>query len=266
MEASLLAGDMQRVALCLNEYAWGAWDAGDTAVALGRWDECVGLLRELSERAFLGSYLLIRGFARIRAGDPDAARGDVIEGAELTGQVGAIPDVITALAHAADWLASVGHRDRAVAHLVAADQIRSDHGIELDRVFPMAVVLHDLGMSAVDVARLRKATLSHSSPEDALNDAVRDLGSATILSSRVGGGPDPSPDALTAREREVLALVVAGRSNTEIADELFISRKTASVHVANIKGKFGAASRVEIATMALERGLVALGASAPDDT
>jgi hypothetical protein len=140
MEASLLAGDMQRVALCLNEYAWGAWDAGDSAMALGRWDECVGLLRQLGERAFLGSYLLIRGFARIRAGHLDTARGDVIEGAELTGQVGAIPDVITAVAHAADWLARVGHRDRAVAHLVAADQIRSDHGIELDRVFPMAVV------------------------------------------------------------------------------------------------------------------------------
>ena len=114
------------------------------AVALGRWDECVGLLRELGERAFLGSYLLIRGFARIRAGDPDTARGDVIEGAELTGQVGAIPDVITAVAHAADWLARVGHRDRAVAHLVAADQVRSDHGIEVDRVFPMAVVLATL--------------------------------------------------------------------------------------------------------------------------
>ena len=57
-------------------------------------------------------------------------------------------------------------------------------------------------------------------------------------------------------------MVVAGRSNAEIADELFISRKTASVHVANIKGKFGAASRVEIATMALERGLVPQPSSA----
>ena len=111
-------------------------------------------------------------------------------------------------------------------------------------------------MSAVDLARLRKATRNPPSPEDALNNAVRDLESATILSSRLAGTPEPSRYALTPREREVLALVVAGRSNAEIADELFISRKTASVHVANIKGKFGAASRVEIATMALERGLV----------
>ncbi len=63
--------------------------------------------------------------------------------------------------------------------------------------------------------------------------------------------------ALTAREREVLDLVVAGRTDGEIADALFISPKTASVHVANIKGKLGARSRVEIATMAMLRGLAA---------
>ena len=65
-----------------------------------------------------------------------------------------------------------------------------------------------------------------------------------------------SIEPLSAREVEVLALLAVGRTDGEIADALFISKKTASVHVANIKGKFGAASRVEIATMALERGLV----------
>ena len=44
---------------------------------------------------------------------------------------------------------------------------------------------------------------------------------------------------LTPREREVLALVAAGRSNRMIADELFISVKTASVHVSNILAKLG---------------------------
>jgi DNA-binding CsgD family transcriptional regulator len=52
---------------------------------------------------------------------------------------------------------------------------------------------------------------------------------------------------LTGRELEVLRLVAAGRSNREIAAELFISPKTASVHVSNILGKLGAASRGEAA-------------------
>ena len=55
---------------------------------------------------------------------------------------------------------------------------------------------------------------------------------------------------LTARELEVLRLVAAGRSNREIAAELFISPKTASVHVSSILGKLGAASRGEAAATA----------------
>jgi DNA-binding NarL/FixJ family response regulator len=54
----------------------------------------------------------------------------------------------------------------------------------------------------------------------------------------------------------VLKLIVAGRSNAEIGEALFISRKTASVHVANIKGKLGAPNRVGIVTMALAGHLV----------
>jgi DNA-binding CsgD family transcriptional regulator len=55
---------------------------------------------------------------------------------------------------------------------------------------------------------------------------------------------------LTERELEVLRLVAAGRSNREIAGELFISPKTASVHVSNILGKLGVASRGEAAAKA----------------
>jgi DNA-binding CsgD family transcriptional regulator len=56
--------------------------------------------------------------------------------------------------------------------------------------------------------------------------------------------------ALTGREREVLALLVAGRSNGEIAKELFISDKTVSVHVSNILRKTATSSRVEAAALA----------------
>lgn len=58
---------------------------------------------------------------------------------------------------------------------------------------------------------------------------------------------------LTPREREVLALVAEGRSDGEIAEALFISEKTASVHVASIRGKLGASSRVEMAMLARGR-------------
>jgi DNA-binding NarL/FixJ family response regulator len=62
--------------------------------------------------------------------------------------------------------------------------------------------------------------------------------------------------SLTAREREVLRLIAAGRSNREIASVLFIAPKTASVHVSNILGKLGAASRTEAAAIAHREGLI----------
>jgi len=60
----------------------------------------------------------------------------------------------------------------------------------------------------------------------------------------------PVPFGLTAREQEVLRLVAAGRGNREIAAELFISHRTASVHVSNILGKLGVSSRGEAAATA----------------
>ncbi|HEY5980100.1 MAG TPA: AAA family ATPase [Microlunatus sp.] len=62
--------------------------------------------------------------------------------------------------------------------------------------------------------------------------------------------------ALTAREREVLRLVAAGRTNGEIGTELFISTKTASVHVSNILAKLGVGARGEAAALAHREGLL----------
>jgi DNA-binding CsgD family transcriptional regulator len=64
---------------------------------------------------------------------------------------------------------------------------------------------------------------------------------------------------LTAREMQVLRLVAAGRGNQQIAAELFISLKTASVHVSNILGKLGVSSRVEAAAIAYRLHLLDVG-------
>jgi DNA-binding NarL/FixJ family response regulator len=67
--------------------------------------------------------------------------------------------------------------------------------------------------------------------------------------------PELETFGLTEREREVLELVAAGRSNPQIASALYISPKTASVHVSNILGKLGVASRGEAAALAYRHGL-----------
>jgi DNA-binding CsgD family transcriptional regulator len=65
-----------------------------------------------------------------------------------------------------------------------------------------------------------------------------------------------SAHGLSAREIEVLRLVAAGRSNGEIAERLFITRKTAGVHVTHILNKLGVSNRVEAAMAAARLGLI----------
>ena len=66
----------------------------------------------------------------------------------------------------------------------------------------------------------------------------------------------PAAEALTARERDVLRLLVAGRTDREIGDTLSISHRTAMTHVSNILGKLGVESRTAAATLAIRDGLV----------
>jgi NarL family two-component system response regulator LiaR len=68
--------------------------------------------------------------------------------------------------------------------------------------------------------------------------------------------PKPGFD-LTEREREVLALMVKGLNNAEIAERLVVSRSTIKVHVSNILSKLGATSRTEAAALAVQHGIVA---------
>jgi DNA-binding CsgD family transcriptional regulator len=83
-----------------------------------------------------------------------------------------------------------------------------------------------------------------------------------VVGLPIGRGPDIS--VLSARELEVLALVAAGRTNREIGETLFISPKTASVHVTHILDKLGVDSRVEAALLGARLGLIA-GAGAEAD-
>lgn len=66
------------------------------------------------------------------------------------------------------------------------------------------------------------------------------------------------PEPLTARERDVLALLAEGLPNKRIADALAISDQTVKFHVASIMGKLGTANRVETVRLAVRRGLISL--------
>jgi two-component system NarL family response regulator len=96
---------------------------------------------------------------------------------------------------------------------------------------------------------------------DELTDAIRAVHSgksrippivAERLAERMGG------PALTGRELDVLKRIVGGRSNKEIASDLFISEATVKTHINSILSKLGVSDRTQAATTALQRGIVHL--------
>jgi DNA-binding CsgD family transcriptional regulator len=116
------------------------------------------------------------------------------------------------------------------------------------------------------------ATALDASP--LLRDISVLAGHARIALDEVASADAPLPHdpaaalGLTAREAEVIRLLAVGRSNQEIADELFLTRKTASVHVSNILGKLGVSNRVQAAAIAQRVGLVTdatPGMTTPED-
>jgi DNA-binding CsgD family transcriptional regulator len=133
----------------------------------------------------------------------------------------------------------------------AWDDLRQPH--------PLAYALWRAGNSSADrdeaAVRLRRAAeLAGGLGARPLREWIE--ASARRARVPLGGLPGGHSLGLTPRELEVLRLVTDGRSNREIAGELFISAKTASVHVSNILAKLEVTSRGEAAATAHRLGLV----------
>ena len=210
------------------------------------------------------------------------AYGDKLARAGLHALLDAEPDIVV-VASAAD-----GEEAVALARRISPDVLLIDvtppgvDGVDLARrivadpdtagvnVLILSVSEHD-----EEVFSSLRAGVSGFLPRDTepreLADGVRAVaaGEAALSPSGVrrviaelASQPDPrrpSPDQLdelTAREREVMALVATGMSNEEIARQLVVTRATAKTHVSRALGKLRARDRAQLVTLAYETGLV----------
>ncbi|WP_158892333.1 helix-turn-helix transcriptional regulator [Amycolatopsis anabasis] len=225
---------------------------------------------------------------RLAEGDPKAAArvvADVLPGEYLLdssrfawpllvlGARTADPDLLPRLRELADRLRVAGPVQHAFALTFAAeaDGAAWDAAVAAwekvgqplrlaEALLPAAEAAITVDREAAAASLRRAAELADSLGALPLRERIGDLArrARIVLSPN-----EPEPDqaiarlGLTPREREILRLVADGRGNKEIAEQLFISAKTASVHVSNILGKLGVANRVEAAATANRLGIFA---------
>jgi len=167
-------------------------------------------------------------------GRPSAkAWTDVVELAEAAGRV---EDIAAASLRQAEAALDAG--DRGSSTVVA-----------LRRAIELATRLDARPLLATAQEIVRRSRLDAEVGLQALPSS----GPVVGVRGQLSGG---TTSALTAREAEVLELLGQGMSNRQIGKALFISEKTASVHVSNIIGKLGAASRTEAVVVARRRGVL----------
>jgi len=216
--------------------------------------EAIGLWHESGNAR--GAAMGLNNLANVHRdrGDPRQA---VTLYQETLAQVRALGDrwlIVEVVIGLADLAGLTGQPERAARLFGAAEALREEIGFTL---YAHQLDIHDASVAAVR-QRLGESVFAVAWAEGRrlpLEEALADAAKVEIAA------PNPAPrggasDGLTPREREVLRLVVAGRSNREIAAALFVSHRTATTHVANILAKLEAATRTEAAAKAVRDGLV----------
>jgi predicted ATPase/DNA-binding CsgD family transcriptional regulator len=254
LEARHAAGDSAGVGQALDFLADAALGQGNTAQAAALAEEARAVLAEAGHQGYTTRLLATRGAI-------DLAQGDAAQAAKLyrdflsrAASIGHARFVADALAGLAGVALDGGDAEAAVRLLGAAEA-------QMETVGARFMVHHVQYERVLASARARLpnpqfAAAWTSGRALSLDEAVAE---ATAFVPPTGPAAAPTDEAarygLTAREVEVLRLLAQRRTDREIADELFISPKTAGFHVANILGKLGVANRREAAALALREGI-----------
>src|SRR5712691_2710390 len=246
---------------------------GDADGAHASYLEALPFLREIDSRPEIARSLAGLGRVALDQGDTQLARRHLTESIRQSRSTGARIGVARGLAAFAALAIQEGRPERAVQLAAAAAALREAAGLPLasgaqtERYLALARGLGDqvirrlwaqgLGMtSEAAIALALDAPHSAAVSSDGQAAAIGAAGSVTATAM--------PPGILTPREREIVALVAAGRSNRAIGDELFISPATAARHVANILAKLGFTSRAQIAAWAAGQHLDLVGSASRD--
>jgi predicted ATPase/DNA-binding CsgD family transcriptional regulator len=240
----------------------------DLDTARAYYTEALGTLREVSARPEIARCLA--GLGRIAAdqGDLASARRDLTESLRLSYAAGSRIGMARGLEALARLAVLEGQPDtgvrlagavmalRAQAHLPPVPGARTqrylDAAAHLGQLTVARLWAEGGAMTPAAAVRLAlgPAAAGLSGPGPDVPGPPAEVPPAEVPPAGLSPESGPEAHGLTSREREVVALIAAGKSNREIGAELYISPATAARHVANILAKLGYASRSQVAVWA----------------
>jgi non-specific serine/threonine protein kinase len=230
--------------------------AGDGKRAVTHGDAAVATFRSVGDWWFTVYALAILGSVWLARGEPGRSRQAFVESAALARRHGERWLMHQPLVGLALVASAEGMPERAVRLLAASEAAAVTVGGANPAPYRALIdhALEDaqarLGPAAFNAAWALGQSLTLG---EAVDDAL-ETGDELAPNPAVGADADPAP-RLTAREQEVLRLVVEGHSDKEIAAALFVSPRTATTHVTSILAKLGVTSRTAAAAIAVRRGL-----------
>ena len=213
-------------------------------------EKSLDILRAVGDRRTFGKVLWCLAGINADLRDVEAAAAQFEESLTLFIEFGDRWFCVLVLEAAAFLSASSQEIERAVRLLGAADTVLENIGVPLLARFRAP---HDQAMAEA------RATLGDSRFATAWNDGKRlSLGGTVELVGAASARADiDTPDGLTAREIEVLALVADGRTDAEVAEKLVVSVRTVHAHLRSIYRKLDLHTRSAATRYALEHGLAA---------
>jgi predicted ATPase/DNA-binding CsgD family transcriptional regulator len=289
-------GDEPGIGNSLSNLGDVALAVGDLSQARSLHERALASRREIGHLSGVGFSLYNLGVVSFHEGDFDDAEAKLQESFETFTSIGdklGIGDAVFQLGRIARGR---GRRGQAATFLGQAISVRNDIGDErglIECLEEIAQLADDLGRHRESL-RLHNAAAAHRlrigaplPPARAGGGADSDMGGpgsgaedegaqmplaamvdeAVQLVGQLATQPAPEDgsastaqsegaELLTRREREVLRLVIVGMTDQAIADTLFISRRTVTTHVQNIRGKLGVQNRAEAVARAIRDGLV----------
>jgi predicted ATPase/DNA-binding CsgD family transcriptional regulator len=253
------AGDQVNVAVTLYHLGVVAFGQEHLEQAEARLEEALQLSRGVHDPWGSASSLAYLGLVRSVRGDLDGAAEALREALDLFVRVGSTERIADVLCRVAVWARARGEPVPALRLFAAAETLGTRIGAvqalperaiyeRVLSVFERAMVPDEF---AAAMAEGRELSL-----EQAVAEAAALMGSQRAFSLPGVERATAQPEGLTPREVDVLRLLAEGQSNTDIAEALCISRRTASTHVQHIYDKLGVSSRAAAATWAVRHGLV----------